>query len=162
MNILFLCPKFAVGGGGQTYTLRLGEELARLGHKVTICSEDLPNRDASDVSGVQWRKLKVSWWHQRFVRWLEKIKSRRGGERLIHWLFPQGDFPVFARTPLCLELKHSDCFEDADVVVVIMSAMFAWMVDMGQRGMSCRRPFRIHASPPFLRTPLRSPPLTPR
>ena len=101
MNILFLCPKFAVGGGGQTYTLRLGEELDRLGHVVTICSEGLPERMPHDASAVHWRKLKVSRWHQRISRCLGIIKGHRGGERLIQGIFPQGDFSVFAWTPLC-------------------------------------------------------------
>ncbi|MBR6023316.1 MAG: glycosyltransferase family 4 protein [Kiritimatiellae bacterium] len=132
MKIMFLCPKFAVGGGGQTYTMRLGEELARLGHDVTICSEGLPEKNPNDVSGVHWQKLKVSRWHQRISRWLGNIKDLRGGERLIRCLFPQGDFSVFARTPLCPELKNPAFFDDVDVVVVIMSAMFAWSRVVGK------------------------------
>ena len=99
---------------------------------MTICSEGLPARNPNGVSGVHWRKLKVSRWHPRFVRWLQKVKSRRGGERLIRWLFPQGNFPVFARTPLCPELKNPAFFAGTDVVVVIMSAMFAWSRVVGK------------------------------
>jgi glycosyltransferase involved in cell wall biosynthesis len=132
MNIMFLCPKFATGGGGHTYTQRLGEELARLGHEVTICSEDLPEGKEHDDASVHWRKLEVSQWHQRLSQWLCKLKCHRGGERLIRWLFPQGDFPVFARTPLCPELGKTAFFERADVVVVIMSALFAWSRVVGE------------------------------
>ena len=132
MNIMFLCPKFAVGGGGQTYTLRLGEELAHLGHEVTICSESLPEGNSHAVAGVHWRKLAVSQWHQRLSRWLWKIKCHRGGERLIRCLFPKGDFHIFARTPLCPELKKAAFFAGTDVVVVILSALFAWSRVVGE------------------------------
>lgn len=132
MKIMFLCPKFAVGGGGQTYTLRLGEELARLGHEMTICSEGLPASNSLADADVHWRKLEVSRWHQRIARWLGQIKRRRGGERLIRWLFPRGDFSLFAKTPWCPELKRPSFFEETDVVVVIMSAMFAWSRTVGE------------------------------
>lgn len=129
---MFLCPKFAVGGGGQTYTQKLGEELVRLGHEVTICSEALPEGDSHDATAVDWQKLKSSHWHQRLARWLWKIKCHRGGERLIRCLFPKGDFHIFARTPLCPELKDAAFFEGTDVVVVILSALFAWSRVVGE------------------------------
>ena len=131
MNIMFLCPKFAVGGGGQTFTRRLGEELSRFGHEVTICSEDLPDGD-SGTTGVHWRKLESSQWHQRLSRWLWKIKCHKGGGRLIRFLFPKGDFHIFSRTPLCPELKKAAFFEGTDVVVVILSALFAWSRIVGE------------------------------
>lgn len=131
MKIAFLCPKFAVGGGGQTYTRRLGEELVRLGNEVVICSEDLPERNSHDDAAVRWRKLKVNLWHQRFARWLWKIKKHRGGDWLIRLLFPRGDFPVFARTPQCPELKNPSFFGETDVVVVIMSSLFSWSQTVG-------------------------------
>ena len=132
MKILFLCPKFAVGGGGQTYTQKLGEELARRGHEVTIASEGLPEQKGHGIAVVRWRKLESSHWHQRLSRWLSKIRCHRGGERLIRCLFPKGDFHIFARTPLCPALKHAAFFDEADVVVVIMSALFAWSRVVGE------------------------------
>lgn len=132
MKIMFLCPKFAIGGGGQTYTLRLGEELSRLGHEVTICSEGLPEGNSRSAAGVHYRKLKVSPWRQRFSCWLVKLESHRGGTQLIRRLFPHGDFPVFARTPPCPELKSAQFFEKADVVVAIMSALFDWSRTVGE------------------------------
>jgi glycosyltransferase involved in cell wall biosynthesis len=132
MKIMFLCPKFAVGGGGQTYTQRLGEELARLGHEVTICSESLPEGHPHGGTDVRWRQLKVSQWHQRLSRWLLKLENHRGGTQLLRWLFPRGDFHVFARTPMCPELGKAQFFEGTDVVVVIMSALFAWSRTVGE------------------------------
>jgi glycosyltransferase involved in cell wall biosynthesis len=137
MKIMFLCPKFAVGGGGQTYTLRLGEELARLGHEVTICSEGLPAGNSLADADVHWRKLEVPRWHQRIARWLCQIKMRRGGERLIRWLFPQGDFSAFARTPRCPELENPSFFDETDVVVVIMSGLFSWSRTVGKTLRGC-------------------------
>lgn len=132
MNIMFLCPKFAVGGGGQTYTQRLGEELARLGHGVTICSEELPEKTPQGGEGVRWRKLVVSPWRQRLSGWLGKLKNHRGGTQLIRRLFPDGDFDIVARTPPCPELGKSDFFDGMEVVVVVMSALFAWSRTVGK------------------------------
>ena len=51
---------------------------------------------------------------------------------MIRCLFPKGDFHIFARTPPCPELKKTAFFEGTDVVVVILSALFAWSRVVGE------------------------------
>lgn len=51
---------------------------------------------------------------------------------MIHWLFPRGDFSLFARTPRCPELENPSFFDETDVVVVIMSGLFSWSRTVGK------------------------------
>ena len=136
LRIALLCPGYLrVGGGSVLYARRLGEELQKRGHALTVVTDRTPDaaQGALNVAELD-RDAGAETQAQRSLR----IESVRGGHRLGRWLFRNGETRLLASGPICPALDSA--LPLACDVAVLVNASTAWTVHLGRFLSTQKRP----------------------
>jgi len=129
MRIAYLCANYLNRrGGAELHAHRLAEELARLGHAVTMIAavgplEPYPGAPYRTVALRRDRRRE-----ERARRWLA-LEHVRGGYRLAQWLLRGGTQRLLALGPCCPELEDPRLCANYDVVALIHGGN-AWPVQL--------------------------------
>ncbi|NCC94285.1 MAG: hypothetical protein EOM10_13545, partial [Opitutae bacterium] len=147
MRIALLSATFLTNrGGAELYAHRLAGELAGLGHDVTVWTSEGP---LPLPSGLPFRVEVLDRDERReraARRWLA-LGCRRGGYRLVRWLFRSGRRQLLADGPFCPGLQRKGIFRNADVLVLVRGGG-AWPVQLAR--VMAGRPVPLTVAVPLL------------
>lgn len=131
MRIAYLCAHYLTRrGGAELHAHRLAEELAHLGHDLTMIGAEGPLKPFPDAPYRTLALRRDRRREQRAQKWLA-LENIRRGYRLAQWLFRSGRQRLLAAGPCCPELEDPRLYADFDVVVLIHGGS-AWPVQMAR------------------------------